>query len=60
VCPEGASDLCLECFITGVELKGHQYSHNYRVIDNMHFPFFESGWSADEEYLLLEGLEESV
>lgn len=59
VCPEGASDLCLECFITGVELKGHQYCHNYRVIDNMHFPFFEPGWSADEEYLLLEGLEES-
>jgi transcriptional adapter 2-alpha len=25
----------------------------------MHFPFFETGWSADEEYLLLEGLEES-
>jgi transcriptional adapter 2-alpha len=57
VCDE--FEVCIECFIAGVELKGHQSSHNYRVIDNMHFPFFETNWSADEEYLLLEGLEES-
>jgi len=50
-------DLCTECFYTGVELRGHQKSHPYRVIDNMHFPFFELNWSADEEQLLLEGLE---
>lgn len=55
VCDE--FEVCIECFIAGVELKGHQSSHNYRVIDNMHFPFFETSWSADEEYLLLEGLE---
>lgn len=55
VCEE--FEVCIECFIAGVELKGHHYSHNYRVIDNMHFPFFETSWSADEEYLLLEGLE---
>jgi transcriptional adapter 2-alpha len=57
VCDE--FEVCIECFIAGVELKGHQSTHNYRVIDNMHFPFFETSWSADEEYLLLEGLEES-
>lgn len=57
VCDE--FEVCIECFIAGVELKGHQSSHNYRVIDNMHFPFFETSWSADEEYLLLEGIEES-
>jgi len=57
VCEE--FEVCIECFIAGVELKGHKSNHNYRVIDNMHFPFFETSWSADEEYLLLEGLEES-
>eukprot|EP01127_Copromyxa_protea_P013698 TRINITY_DN3700_c0_g1_i1.p1 TRINITY_DN3700_c0_g1~~TRINITY_DN3700_c0_g1_i1.p1 ORF type:complete len:522 (-),score=105.95 TRINITY_DN3700_c0_g1_i1:63-1628(-) len=55
VCPE--FEMCIECFSVGTELKGHKQHHSYRVIDNMHFPFFELSWSADEEMLLLEGLE---
>jgi hypothetical protein len=41
----------------GAQLRNHCKDHNFRVIDNMHFPFFEVTWSADEEMLLLEGLE---
>jgi transcriptional adapter 2-alpha len=55
VCPE--FDLCLECFSVGVELRGHKNWHDYRVIDDMHFPFLSRDWSAEEEQLLLEGLE---
>ena len=50
-------DLCVECFSVGVELKSHKNNHDYRVIDNMHFPLFSRDWGADEEMLLLEGLE---
>lgn len=55
VCPE--FDLCVECFSVGVELKGHKNDHDFRIIDNMHFPFLSDDWGADEELLLLEGLE---
>jgi len=55
ICPE--FDLCLECFSVGVELRGHKNWHDYRVIDDMHFPFLTRDWSAEEEQLLLEGLE---
>lgn len=50
-------DLCLECFSAGVELRGHKYWHSYRVIEPLNFSFFTSDWSANEEQLLLEGLE---
>lgn len=50
-------DLCVECFSVGVELSGHKNDHDYRIIDNMHFPFLDPNWGADEELLLLEGLE---
>eukprot|EP01122_Echinamoeba_exundans_P011271 TRINITY_DN4428_c0_g2_i1.p1 TRINITY_DN4428_c0_g2~~TRINITY_DN4428_c0_g2_i1.p1 ORF type:complete len:540 (+),score=120.83 TRINITY_DN4428_c0_g2_i1:102-1721(+) len=55
VCAE--FDLCVECFSVGVELKGHKNEHDFRIIDNMHFPFLSEDWGADEELLLLEGLE---
>jgi transcriptional adapter 2-alpha len=55
VCAE--FEMCLECFSVGAQLRNHCKDHNFRVIDNMHFPFFEVTWSADEEMLLLEGLE---
>lgn len=50
-------DLCLECFSVGVELDDHKNDHNFRIIDNMQFPLLTRDWSADEEMLLLEGLE---
>mmetsp|Transcript_2273 Transcript_2273/g.2550 ORF Transcript_2273/g.2550 Transcript_2273/m.2550 type:complete len:464 (+) Transcript_2273:35-1426(+) len=50
-------DLCVECFSAGVEIGKHKNWHEYRVMENLHFPFFSEDWGADEEFLLLEGLE---
>ena len=54
-CPD--FDLCLPCFSAGAEQKDHKKDHPYRVIDVLDFPIFEDGWGADEELLLVEGLE---
>jgi len=50
-------DLCVECFSAGVELRGHKYWHGYRLIEDLRFSFTTPDWSANEEQLLLEGLE---
>ncbi|PRW56050.1 histone acetyltransferase complex component [Chlorella sorokiniana] len=52
-------DLCLECFSVGVELNvaGHKSSHAYKVVQSLGFPLYHPGWRADEELLLLEGIE---
>ena len=50
-------DLCLTCFSKQIELKDHKKTHSYRVVDVLDFPIFEGGWGADEELLLVEGLE---
>lgn len=38
-------------------MRGHQKSHAYRVMDILDFPLFDVEWGADEELLLIEGLE---
>jgi transcriptional adapter 2-alpha len=35
----------------------HKADHPYRVLDALDFPLFEEGWCADEELILVEGLE---
>ncbi len=55
MCPD--FDLCLECFSVGAEIKPHSSAHAYRVVDNLSFPVFTLDWGADEEMLLLEGVE---
>eukprot|EP01119_Soliformovum_irregulare_P012673 TRINITY_DN3305_c1_g1_i2.p1 TRINITY_DN3305_c1_g1~~TRINITY_DN3305_c1_g1_i2.p1 ORF type:complete len:479 (-),score=126.33 TRINITY_DN3305_c1_g1_i2:96-1532(-) len=50
-------DLCVECFSVGVELGAHKKDHDYHVMDILNFPLFEEDWGADEELLLLEGIE---
>lgn len=50
-------DLCLECFSVGVEITPHSNDHAYRVVDNLSFPVYTPDWGADEEMLLLEGVE---
>jgi transcriptional adapter 2-alpha len=50
-------DLCVECFSVGVEIVPHKNSHEYQVMDNMHFPLLHPDWGADEEILLLEAIE---
>lgn len=54
-CPD--FDLCVECFSVGVEITPHKSNHPYRVMDNLSFPLICSDWNADEEILLLEGIE---
>lgn len=50
-------DLCVECFADGVQVSSHQNDHPYRVVDTLMFPIFEETWGAEEELLLMEGLE---
>ncbi|EIE22880.1 hypothetical protein COCSUDRAFT_1634, partial [Coccomyxa subellipsoidea C-169] len=50
-------DLCLECFSVGVQIHPHRNDHAYRVVDNLSFPLFHPDWGADEELLILEGVD---
>ena len=50
-------ELCVECFGAGAELEPHRKDHAYRVVGNMNFPILTQDWGADEELLLLEGIE---
>lgn len=55
MCPD--FDLCIECFSVGAEMQPHKSNHPYRVMDSLSFPLICPDWNADEEILLLEGLE---
>ncbi|KAH9609448.1 hypothetical protein KSS87_001845 [Heliosperma pusillum] len=55
MCPD--FDLCIECFSVGAEMQPHKSNHFYRVMDSLSFPLMTPDWNADEEILLLEGLE---
>ncbi|CAN1260099.1 Transcriptional adapter ADA2b [Linum perenne] len=55
MCPD--FDLCIECFSVGAEMTPHKSSHPYRVMDNLSFPLICPDWNADDEILLLEGIE---
>lgn len=55
MCPD--FDLCVECFSVGAEVNPHKSNHPYRVMDNLSFPLICPDWNADEETLLLEGIE---
>ncbi|KAJ8770441.1 hypothetical protein K2173_017932 [Erythroxylum novogranatense] len=55
VCPD--FDLCIECFSVGAEVTPHKCNHLYRVMDNLSFPLICPDWNADDEILLLEGIE---
>ncbi|XP_031746030.1 transcriptional adapter ADA2b isoform X5 [Cucumis sativus] len=55
MCPD--FDLCIECFSVGAELTPHKSNHPYRVMDNLSFPLICPDWNADDEILLLEGIE---
>ncbi|XP_012484629.1 transcriptional adapter ADA2b isoform X1 [Gossypium raimondii] len=55
ICPD--FDLCIECFSVGAEVSPHKSCHLYRVMDNLSFPLICPDWNADDEILLLEGIE---
>ncbi|KAL0481300.1 hypothetical protein AKO1_012753 [Acrasis kona] len=54
-CPK--FNLCVDCFYVGVETTQHKNNHPYRVMDDMSAPLYTTKWGADEELLLLEGIE---
>ncbi|KAK4743946.1 hypothetical protein SAY87_010258 [Trapa incisa] len=54
-CPD--FDLCVECFSVGAEVTPHKSNHPYQVMDNLSFPLISPDWNADDEILLLEGIE---
>ncbi|XP_046848616.1 transcriptional adapter 2-beta-like [Xenia sp. Carnegie-2017] len=51
-------DLCVQCFSSGAEMGNHVRDHNYQLIDNGTFPLFIETWSAEEEMLLLDAVEQ--
>lgn len=55
VCPD--YDSCLDCFSVGAALLPHRAEHAYRLVEVVHAPIYQEGWSVDEEEKLLEGLE---
>ncbi|KAF3451863.1 hypothetical protein FNV43_RR07959 [Rhamnella rubrinervis] len=55
MCPD--FDLCIDCFSVGAEVTPHKNNHPYRVMDNLSFPLICPDWNADDEILLLEGIE---
>ncbi|KTW26199.1 hypothetical protein T552_03091 [Pneumocystis carinii B80] len=50
-------DLCIPCFASGSEIGTHKSDHSYRVIEQPSFPIFDKDWGADEELMLIEGLD---
>lgn len=55
-CPN-TSDICMNCFLNLVEFEKHETSHPYRIISKLNFPLFVEEWTAEEELLMMEGLE---
>lgn len=51
-------DLCLQCFSTGMEIGEHKKDHGYLFCDNGTFPIFMDEWTAEEEMLMLDGVEQ--
>ncbi|KAJ1927308.1 Transcriptional adapter ada2 [Tieghemiomyces parasiticus] len=51
-------DTCVTCFSQGIELGQHRNYHKYQVVTPNFFPIYTEDWSADEEMLLLEGIQQ--
>ncbi|XP_031564876.1 transcriptional adapter 2-beta-like isoform X2 [Actinia tenebrosa] len=51
-------DLCLQCFCCGAEMGEHKRGHKYQLTDGGTFPMFSEDWSAEEETLLLDAIEQ--
>ncbi|KAF7320150.1 Transcriptional adapter 2 [Mycena kentingensis (nom. inval.)] len=50
-------DICPPCFCEGKEFANHRRGHAYRVIEFNSYPIFTEDWGADEELLLLKGMQ---
>ncbi|KAI4278795.1 MAG: hypothetical protein LQ337_000759 [Flavoplaca oasis] len=54
----GEYDLCVPCFSKGESSRDHDpQTHPFSVIEQHSIPVYTRDWGADEELLLLEGLE---
>ncbi|OQO05384.1 hypothetical protein B0A48_09152 [Cryoendolithus antarcticus] len=52
-------DLCVPCFSAGRSNLHHDpRTHRFQVVEPHSIPIFDESWGADEELLLLEGLEQ--
>ncbi|CAD8064801.1 unnamed protein product [Paramecium sonneborni] len=47
----------MNCFLNLQEFAQHNIGHPYAIINKLNFPTFVEDWTAEEELLLLEGLE---
>ncbi|KAF7310540.1 Transcriptional adapter 2 [Mycena chlorophos] len=54
---DGGVDICPPCFCAGKEFGNHLRGHAYRVIEFNSYPIFTEDWGADEELLLLKGIQ---
>lgn len=50
-------DICPGCFCAGKEFGKHKRWHAYRVIEMNSYPIFTEDWGADEELLLITGIQ---
>ncbi|KRX06785.1 Homeodomain protein [Pseudocohnilembus persalinus] len=61
ICAVCSIDICVPCFADGVEIKSqktdHKPDHDYHVVNKLHFPLFQNDWTAEQELMLLDGLE---
>ncbi|KAJ3076843.1 Transcriptional adapter ada2 [Podochytrium sp. JEL0797] len=49
-------DLCIPCFVSGVEVKEHRRDHDYMIVEGLDWPLLEPTWTANEELLLVDGI----
>ena len=49
--------MCVNCFLDGKHNDRHLPPNTYHVLNRLNFPLFEDNWSAEEEVLLMEGME---
>ena len=52
-------DVCMNCFMNARENQRHLKTAPYHVVNKLNFPLFDPNWTAEEELLMLEGLEKS-
>ncbi|GMM50419.1 chromatin-binding transcription regulator [Starmerella bacillaris] len=57
-CTDEEYDTCVPCFAKGASSKNHKPYHDYIVIEQQAYPIFTNDWGADEELLMIEGLEQ--
>ena len=48
---------CLECFSVGMETGTHFHTHPYIIMEPMPQTVYREGWTAEEEFLLLHGIQ---